>query len=96
MVAKEFKQLKSLSRGLDGERRLLVVHQSNTNWDIATLSSEDDKKARVLRATLLDQGKSCSVDEAKEMIAQNTMPGEAQLHTRRGSSPSVSSVFIPL
>ena len=59
MVTNEFKDLKSLSRGLDGQRRLLVLHKSNTNWDIVPLSAEDEKKARVLLATLRAQGSNC-------------------------------------
>ena len=89
MVSKDFKELKSLSRGLDGQRRLLVLHSSNTKWDLGPLSAEDEKKARVLLATLRDQqgsdeqGSKWSVDAAKEMVALNTMQGKSQLSSSR-------------
>jgi hypothetical protein len=79
MIAKDFKMLKSLSSGIDGARRLLVVHSSNTSYDRPALSAEDERKARVLLATLREDNKTCSVDEAKEMVTQNNMSGEAQL-----------------
>ena len=98
MVSKDFRELKSLSRGIDGQRRLLVIHSSNTKWDLGPLSAEDETKARVLLATLRDQqgsdqqGSTWSVDEAKEMVALNTMPGDSQLL----SSRYVSRTKVPL
>jgi hypothetical protein len=80
MVAKDYTALKSMSRGIEGERRLLVVHTSNSSWDATALSAAEEKKARVLLAALREHGKTCSVDEAKEMIASKTLSGEPQIH----------------
>jgi hypothetical protein len=71
----EFHQLKSLSRGVNGERRLLLVHRSNTTWDMKELSADDENKAHVLYAALKEQHKPCSVDEIREMISQDVLPG---------------------
>lgn len=82
-----------MSRGLDGQRRLLVVHESNTSWDVEPLSAADEKKAMILRATLREQSTECSVDQAKEMIRENTMTGETQIHPNRCNSSSRAILY---